>query len=86
MKLRDDWFFDVGGEKDPYVLEFLNVPENLTGKETLLETALLGNLQQFLLELGLTRKSPAKSVASALKSLHLRFRLAMRLSFSHTLY
>lgn len=38
--------------KDPYVLEFLNVPEDLAGKETLLETALLGNLQTFLLELG----------------------------------
>lgn len=38
--------------KDPYVLEFLDVPEDLEGKETLLETALLGNLQRFLLELG----------------------------------
>lgn len=38
--------------KDPYVLEFLDVPEDLAGKETLLETALLGNLQTFLLELG----------------------------------
>lgn len=38
--------------KDPYVLEFLNVPENLQGKETLLETALINNLQKFLLELG----------------------------------
>ena len=38
--------------KDPYVLEFLDVQENLEGKETLLETALLGNLQRFLLELG----------------------------------
>ncbi|GHV76289.1 hypothetical protein AGMMS49942_11100 [Spirochaetia bacterium] len=38
--------------KDPYVLEFLNVPEYLTGKETQLETALISNLQKFLLELG----------------------------------
>lgn len=38
--------------KDPYVLEFLDVPENLSGKETLLEKALIGNLQTFLLELG----------------------------------
>ncbi len=38
--------------KDPYVAEFLNVPEDLTGKESLLETALISNLQQFLLELG----------------------------------
>ncbi|MCL2282536.1 MAG: PDDEXK nuclease domain-containing protein [Fibromonadales bacterium] len=38
--------------KDPYILEFLNVPEDLTGKETLLENALISNLQKFLLELG----------------------------------
>jgi len=38
--------------KDPYVLEFLNVPENLTGKETILEKAIINNLQKFLLELG----------------------------------
>ena len=38
--------------KDPYVLEFLNVPENLEGKESVLETALINNLQKFLLELG----------------------------------
>jgi len=38
--------------KDPYVLEFLDVPEDLTGKETLLENALISDLQKFLLELG----------------------------------
>ena len=38
--------------KDPYVLEFLSVPEDLNGKETVLEKALIGNLQHFLLELG----------------------------------
>jgi predicted nuclease of restriction endonuclease-like (RecB) superfamily len=38
--------------KDPYVLEFLNVPEDLSGKETFLENALVNNLQKFLLELG----------------------------------
>ena len=38
--------------KDPYVLEFLDVPEDLTGKETILEKALIDNLQKFLLELG----------------------------------
>lgn len=38
--------------KDPYVLEFLDVPEDLTGKESLLEQALISNLQKFLLELG----------------------------------
>ncbi|QNF32256.1 DUF1016 domain-containing protein [Adhaeribacter swui] len=38
--------------KDPYVAEFLDVPEDLTGKESVLENALIGNLQKFLLELG----------------------------------
>ena len=38
--------------KDPYVLEFLNVPEDLTGKETLLENALINDMQKFLMELG----------------------------------
>jgi predicted nuclease of restriction endonuclease-like (RecB) superfamily len=38
--------------KDPYITEFLNVSEDLKGKESLLETALINNLQKFLLELG----------------------------------
>ena len=38
--------------KDPYVAEFLDVPEDLTGKESVLENALISNLQKFLLELG----------------------------------
>jgi predicted nuclease of restriction endonuclease-like (RecB) superfamily len=38
--------------KDPYVTEFLNLPEDLKGKETLLENALIDNIQKFLLELG----------------------------------
>jgi predicted nuclease of restriction endonuclease-like (RecB) superfamily len=38
--------------KDPYIAEFLDVPEDLTGKESILEKALISNLQRFLLELG----------------------------------
>lgn len=38
--------------KDPYVLEFLGLPEATTPAESTLETALIGKLQQFLLELG----------------------------------
>lgn len=38
--------------KDPYVLEFLNVQENIRFLEKDLECALLGKLQEFLLELG----------------------------------
>jgi predicted nuclease of restriction endonuclease-like (RecB) superfamily len=38
--------------KDPMVLEFLGLPEDTQGKESLVERALLGHLQKFLLELG----------------------------------
>ncbi|MCL2608746.1 MAG: PDDEXK nuclease domain-containing protein [Treponema sp.] len=38
--------------KDPYILEFLDVPEDMTGKETKLEKTIISNLQSFLLELG----------------------------------
>lgn len=38
--------------KDPYILEFLDLPENLEGKESTLEKEIISNLQQFLLELG----------------------------------
>jgi len=38
--------------KDPYVLEFLGLPEQATYSERKMETALIDNLQSFLLELG----------------------------------
>jgi predicted nuclease of restriction endonuclease-like (RecB) superfamily len=38
--------------KDPYVLEFLNIPEPLSATEKDIESALIDKLQQFLLELG----------------------------------
>lgn len=38
--------------KDPYVFEFLNIPQPFTSSEKEIETALIENLQQFLLELG----------------------------------
>jgi predicted nuclease of restriction endonuclease-like (RecB) superfamily len=38
--------------KDPYVLEFLGLPEDLSGKEGVLEQSLMNHLQKFLLELG----------------------------------
>ena len=33
--------------KDPYVLEFLDLPENVEGRENTLESALISNLQKF---------------------------------------
>ncbi len=38
--------------KDPYIFEFLNIPQPYTVSEQQIETALINNLQQFLLELG----------------------------------
>jgi predicted nuclease of restriction endonuclease-like (RecB) superfamily len=38
--------------KDPYILEFLNLPENTKHHERDIESALIDNLQSFLLELG----------------------------------
>jgi len=38
--------------KDPYVLEFLDLPENTTRNETNLESAIISHLQSFLLEMG----------------------------------
>ncbi len=38
--------------KDPYVLEFLDIPENSGYTETHLEQRIIDNLQNFLLELG----------------------------------
>lgn len=38
--------------KNPSVLEFLNLPTNYSYSEATLEKALIGNLQQFILELG----------------------------------
>jgi predicted nuclease of restriction endonuclease-like (RecB) superfamily len=38
--------------KDPYVLEFLGLPENIEGRESTLESAIISHLQEFLLEMG----------------------------------
>jgi len=38
--------------KDPYIFEFLNIPQPFNITEQQIETALISNLQQFLLELG----------------------------------
>lgn len=38
--------------KDPYIFEFLNIPQPYTINELQLETALINNLKHFLLELG----------------------------------
>jgi predicted nuclease of restriction endonuclease-like (RecB) superfamily len=38
--------------KDPYVLEFLGLPENSIKSESHLESVIIGHLQEFLLEMG----------------------------------
>lgn len=41
-----------GFVKDPYIFEFFNIPEPLSVTENQIESALIENLQKFLLELG----------------------------------
>ena len=52
--------------KDPFVLEFLDLPDVPQLHETHLETAIIGNLQQFLLEFG-------RGFAFVARQKHLRF-------------
>jgi len=56
--------------KDPYVLEFLDVPEDITGKETELEKAIINNLQKFLLELGKGFSFVARQLRISTESSH----------------
>ena len=51
-KTEKDVIKPIDVMKDPYVLEFLDLPEPHNLSETKLETALIGCLQDFLLELG----------------------------------
>lgn len=43
---------EKGLMKDPYIFEFLGIPENKQYSENDVETAIINNLQKFLLELG----------------------------------
>jgi predicted nuclease of restriction endonuclease-like (RecB) superfamily len=38
--------------KDPYILEFLNISEDIRDKETIIENAIITYLQKFLMEMG----------------------------------
>ncbi|MGH7960527.1 MAG: PDDEXK nuclease domain-containing protein [Candidatus Binatia bacterium] len=49
---KGSWEHPLEVIKDPYVLEFLNLPESHKLNETELETRLITHLQEFLLELG----------------------------------
>jgi len=52
-KATDDETYRVADFiKDPYIFEFLNISQPATASEKQIETALIYNLQQFLLELG----------------------------------
>ena len=52
LKKEKDGITPIDVMKDPYVLEFINLPEPHKLSETALETALINGLQDFLLELG----------------------------------
>lgn len=49
---QQDKHFPEDFIKDPYVFEFLNIPQPINASEKDIESALISNLQQFLLELG----------------------------------
>ena len=51
-KKEENTFSNLDFIKNPYVLEFLNLPANLTHKEKDIEKAIIQHLQNFLLELG----------------------------------
>ena len=51
-KEKDNSFTPVDVLKDPYILEFLDLPDTEKLYETDLESAILNNIQYFLLELG----------------------------------
>jgi predicted nuclease of restriction endonuclease-like (RecB) superfamily len=50
--LTIDEFSNTNYIKNPYVLEFLNLPANLTHQEKDIENAIINHLETFLLELG----------------------------------
>lgn len=56
--------------KDPYVLEFLGLPEELSGKESVLEQGLINHLQRFLLELGKGFSFVARQMRISTESSH----------------
>ena len=56
--------------KDPYVLEFLDIPYDLTGKESVLESSIINHLQKFLLELGKGFSFVARQMRVSTETLH----------------
>ena len=52
QKPVDEQYLVTDFIKDPNIFEFLNISQPATANENEIETALIGNLQQFLLELG----------------------------------
>ncbi len=56
--------------KDPYVLEFLDIPDDLTGKESVLESSIINHLQKFLLELGKGFSFVARQMRVSTETLH----------------
>ena len=58
--------------KDPYVLEFLGLPEMPAYSETELESRIISNLQKFLLELGTGFTFVGRQVRFTLKRSHFR--------------
>jgi predicted nuclease of restriction endonuclease-like (RecB) superfamily len=58
--------------KDPYVLEFLNIPEHHSYSEKHLEQQIIDNLQKFILELGIGFAFIARQFRITLNNKHFR--------------
>lgn len=62
---------DIDVVKEPYILEFLNIPENYKYSEKELEEKIINNIQKFLLELGKGFAFVARQFRITLGSKHL---------------
>lgn len=69
--------------KDPYVFEFTGLPELVTYSESDLETKLIDNLQQFLLELGRGFTFVGRQVRFSFEEEHYRVDLVTYNRFLH---
>lgn len=70
--------------KDPYVLEFIGLPDLVTYSETELEQALINKLEQFLLELGKGFAFIGRQVRFTFEEEHFRIDLVFYNRFLHS--
>lgn len=77
---------DTDIAKDPYVLEFLNIPEHYSYSEKQLEQKIINNFQQFILELGKGFAFVARQFRITLDNKHYRVDLVFIILYSDVLF